>query len=575
METGKLEINVIQLYADREGHKCGYCNNPKGSCSFGTTIDNYPVDIYEKMMKDGWRRCGDYVYLPNLEKSCCKLYTCRLNVEDFKINKEQKKIMKRFRKYLSGEYELNKEKLKEKEGKKNDIEMKETDETKEKIEKILKDYLKQKLYIKIIEKYIKIDNSLLEQQLNELHVRKNTNKKLNFDYSIDFIYIINKIIESYNKKNNIKFDNINDLDLELFNDFKKYYNSNEELELFTKTGHINIIDKTKQKKKIEGNKIENKTENKIKKEKKPKKEKEKKMPEKYSFEYFPEIINEPEINLPLKHIYTCELTDNITIDNERLKIYQKYQIDIHKDPLDEITEERYNDSWGTSNLRDNIGIKIPKDFDKKVKHPEMYPKKYGTYNFIHRIDGKIVAVGIWDILPTCLSSVYLYYDTDYQFLDLGVFTAIREIEYVKSFHDLIDNNFKYYMMGFYCETVQKLRYKGFYEPTELLDRFTMNNVYLKDVQNLIKDGKNHKLCDKPINPNYKFMQKNEIDALVSKLMITFKEDNNSINLPLIVFLNACISKNYINRIIEDVKRFVEIIPLELFNKIKFIAKFSG
>ena len=570
-----LEVNVLRFNNDDKGHRCGYCKNETGSCSFGMTIDKYPVDIYENMMKDGWRRCGDYVYLPNIEKSCCKLYTCRLNVEDFKINKEQKKIMKRFRKYLSGEYELNKEKLKEKEGKKNDIEMKETDETKEKIEKILKDYLKQKLYIKIIEKYIKIDNSLLEQQLNELHVRKNTNKKLNFDYSIDFIYIINKIIESYNKKNNIKFDNINDLDLELFNDFKKYYNSNEELELFTKTGHINIIDKTKQKKKIEGNKIENKTENKIKKEKKPKKEKEKKMPEKYSFEYFPEIINEPEINLPLKHIYTCELTDNITIDNERLKIYQKYQIDIHKDPLDEITEERYNDSWGTSNLRDNIGIKFPKDFDKKVKHPEMYPKKYGTYNFIHRIDGKIVAVGIWDILPTCLSSVYLYYDTDYQFLDLGVFTAIREIEYVKSFHDLIDNNFKYYMMGFYCETVQKLRYKGFYEPTELLDRFTMNNVYLKDVQNLIKDGKNHKLCDKPINPNYKFMQKNEIDALVSKLMITFKEDNNSINLPLIVFLNACISKNYINRIIEDVKRFVEIIPLELFNKIKFIAKFSG
>ena len=577
MESENLEINIITLYADREGHKCGYCKNPKGSCSYGTTIDKYPVKIYEKMMKDGWRRCGDYVYLPNLEKSCCKLYTCRLNVEDFKINKEQKKIMKRFRKYLSGEYELNKEKLKEKEGNKNDIEMKETDETKEKIEKILKEYIKKKLYLQIIEKYIKIDNSLLEQKLNELHVRKNTNKKLNFDYSIDFIYIINQIIESCNKKNNIKFEKINNLDLELFNDFKKFYNSNEELELFTKTGHINIIDKTKPKNKIQENKIENKSENKIKekKEKKPKKEKEKKNVEKYSFEYFPEIINEPEINLPLKHIYTCELTDKIKIDDERLKIYQKYQIKIHNDPPDEITEERYNDAWGQSNLIDNIGIKLPKDLDKKVKHPEMYPKKYGTYNFIHRIDGKIVAVGIWDILPTCLSSVYLYYDTDYQFLDLGVFTAIREIEYVKSFHDLIDKNFKYYMMGFYCETVQKLRYKGFYEPTELLDRFTMNNVYLKDVQNLIKDGKNVKLCDKPINPNYKFMQKNEIDSFVSGLMITFKEDNNSIKIPLIVFLNACISKQYISRIFEDVKRFIEIIPKDLLNKIKFIAQFQG
>ena len=579
-----LDINIISLNNDQEGYKCGYCNNPKGSFSFGTSIKNYPVEIYEKMMKDGWRRCGDYVYIPNIEKSCCKLYTCRLNVEDFKINKEQKKIMKRFRKYLSGEYELNKEKLKEKE-KKSDVDQKVIDENKEKIENILKNYLKQKKYIQIIEKYIKIDNSLFEQKLNEVHVRKNINKKFNFDYSIDYIYVINKIIESYIKKNNIQFEDIKKLDLELFNDFKQFYNSkNEDLELFEKTGHINIIDKTKTKieNKIE-NKTENKTENKIenkkkdKKENKQKKEKEKKIEkisEKYYFEYFPEIINEPEINLPLKHIYTCELTDKIKIDKERLKIYQKYQINIHKDPLDEITEERYNDAWGQSNLIDNIGIKLPNDLNKKVKHPEMYPKKYGTYNFIHRIDGKIVAVGIWDILPTCLSSVYLYYDTDYQFLDLGVFTAIREIEYVKSFHNLIDNNFKYYMMGFYCETVQKLRYKGFYEPTELLDRYTMNYVYLKDVQNLIKDGKNHKLCDKPMNPNYKYMSKKQIDDYVNNSIITFKSRNGEFEVFLIEFITIYIVEKYIKVVIEQIKRFIEIIPLDLFNKIKFIAEFS-
>ena len=573
-EKSNLKINVIRFSNDDKGHECGYCKKENGSCSFGIVIDEYPVEIYEKMMKDGWRRCGDYVYIPNLEKSCCKLYTCRLNVEDFKINKDQKRVMKRFRKYLSGEYELNKEKVK-KEEKKNYNEKKIIDEIKERIENILKEYLKQKRYIKIIEKYIKLDNSIIEHKLSEIYVKKNTNKKLNFDYSIDYIYIINKIIESHIKKNNIKFDDIKKLDLDLFNDFKQFYNSkNEDLELFEKTGHINIIDKTKIK--IE-NKIENKTENKIenkienkkkdKKENKQKKEKVKKIEkisEKYSFEYFPEIINEPEINLPLKHIYTCELTDKIKIDKERLKIYQKYQINIHKDPLDEITEERYNDAWGQSNLIDNIGIKLPNDLNKKVKHPEMYPKKYGTYNFIHRIDGKIVAVGIWDILPTCLSSVYLYYDTDYQFLDLGVFTAIREIEYVKSFHNLIDNNFKYYMMGFYCETVQKLRYKGFYEPTELLDRYTMNYVYLKDVQNLIKDGKNHKLCDKPMNPNYKYMSKKQIDDYIEKLVIFVKKKSNFKEMPLNKF-------PYFDFIKNEIERFLEIIPLDLIDKIKFVV----
>ena len=580
----KLEINIIGFSNDNNGHKCGYCNKEDGSFSFGTTIIKYPVEIYEKMMLDGWRRCGNYVYIPNIEKSCCKLYTCKLNVLEFKINKEQKKVMKRFRKYLSGEYELNKDKTNQKDDKKKGhIEMKNIDEIKEKIEKILKEYLNKKQYIEIIEKYIKIDKNLLNDKLKELHVRTNTNKKFNFHYSIDLIYIINKIIETFTKKNNIKFDDIKKLDMDLFHNFKECYNSdNEELELFEKTGHINITDKTKPKKVtnvVENKIIEKKEKKEDKKKKKEKKEKNKekekeKLVEKYSFEYFPEIVNEPEINLPLKHTYTCELTDKIQIDDEKFKVYEKYQINIHKETHEETTKESFDRSWGKTNLIDNINIKLPNDLTQKTKHPELYPKKYGTYNFIHRIDGKIVAVGIWDILPTCLSSVYLYYDTDYQFLDLGVFTAIREIEYIKSFHDLIDNNFKYYTMGFYCETVQKLRYKGFYEPTQLLDRFTMNYVYLKDVQNIIKDGKVHKLSDKPNKTNYEYYPKDQINKYINDLNIVFKELGEETSMNMIFFLNMFISKKFIGMIIEQFKRFLEIIPLEILNIIKFIAEFD-
>ena len=33
--------------------------------------------------------------------------------------------------------------------------------------------------------------------------------------------------------------------------------------------------------------------------------------DKYIFDYFPEIVQEPEIYLPLKHTYTIELTNKI------------------------------------------------------------------------------------------------------------------------------------------------------------------------------------------------------------------------------------------------------------------------
>ena len=49
---------------------------------------------------------------------------------------------------------------------------------------------------------------------------------------------------------------------------------------------------------------------------------------------------------------------------------------------------------------------------------------------IHRIDGKIFAVGVIDTTPEALSSVYLFYDPDYEFLSPGTLCALREIEYI-------------------------------------------------------------------------------------------------------------------------------------------------
>ena len=531
----KLEINVLSFNNDNIKKDCGYCKSKiPGRYSFSFTADKFPVDIYDNMKKDGWGRCGDLIYFFNGEKSCCKFFASRLNALDFQIKKEQKKIMNRFEKYLTGEYELNKEKLKQKEQRK-ETNMKNIDELQKKIEKILTDYLKQKKYFQIIEKYIKIDNSLFVQKLNEIHVKKNINKKFNCDYSIDFIYVIIKIIESEIIKN---------LQLDLFNDFKKFYTSeNEDLELSDKTGHINIIDKTKLKKIIEKNKPK-----KIIEKNKPKKIIEKNKPKK--------IIekNKPEKHLPKKHKYTCELTDKILIDDEKFKVYEKYQKNILKSPKENITKEYYDEIFGKTNLIDNKGIQLPKDLD----NPEIYPKKYGTYNFIHRIDGKIIAVGVWDILPTSLCSVSLYYDPEYKFLDLGIYTAIKEIEYVQKFHDLIDNNFKYYSMGIYCETAQKLRYKGFFEPTEILDRYTMNYVYLKDVQKIISDGKNHILSKEKNNPNKKFMTEDEINKYINDLIEDFKKNKED---------------NYFkNEVIENTKRFIELVPTYLINQFKFIAK---
>ena len=57
--------------------------------------------------------------------------------------------------------------------------------------------------------------------------------------------------------------------------------------------------------------------------------------------------------------------------------------------------------------------------------------------------GRLICVGVLDYLPDCLSSVYLYYDTDFSFLNLGTYSAVMEI-YLSQ---LVKKPF--YYMGYY------------------------------------------------------------------------------------------------------------------------------
>lgn len=50
---------------------------------------------------------------------------------------------------------------------------------------------------------------------------------------------------------------------------------------------------------------------------------------------------------------------------------------------------------------------------------------YGSFHQQYILDGKIIAVGVIDILSNSTSSVYLYYDPAYSFLSLGTYSSLR------------------------------------------------------------------------------------------------------------------------------------------------------
>jgi len=181
---------------------------------------------------------------------------------------------------------------------------------------------------------------------------------------------------------------------------------------------------------------------------------------------------------------------------EIFELYKKYQVIVHKDSPEEITEASFSRFLVISPLRDNSTGKRSLGPEELLLSPEsapvlpsdslsssssaalsttqVFPYKYGTYHQLYRINGKLIAVGVIDILPSGLSSVYLFYDPDERHLVLGKVTALKEIEFCKFY------NLEYYYMGYYIHSCEKMRYKSEYAPSELMCPTTMKFFPLKE-----------------------------------------------------------------------------------------------
>ena len=53
------------------------------------------------------------------------------------------------------------------------------------------------------------------------------------------------------------------------------------------------------------------------------------------------------------------------------------------------------------------------------------PQGFGSFHQQYWLDDQLIAVGVLDVLPHCVSSVYLYYDPQYSFLSLGTYASLR------------------------------------------------------------------------------------------------------------------------------------------------------
>jgi len=106
------------------------------------------------------------------------------------------------------------------------------------------------------------------------------------------------------------------------------------------------------------------------------------------------------------------------------------------------------------------------------KHERTDPKHYYAsfvygheefgYEVLYFIKNRLVGVDLIDILPNGISSIYFYYDPDFDKQSLGTFSMLQQIKIAQ------ESELSWIYLGYYVKGCQSLEYKSRYKPYHVL-----------------------------------------------------------------------------------------------------------
>ncbi|QDS73562.1 hypothetical protein FKW77_001069 [Venturia effusa] len=157
------------------------------------------------------------------------------------------------------------------------------------------------------------------------------------------------------------------------------------------------------------------------------------------------------VKLPPEPAHKFEVSleaDDFT--NEKFELYKNYQHHVHHDALGSISPNGFKRFLCNSPLQ-------------RTSSSGYLPRKLGSFHQCYRLDGRLIAMAVLDLLPHCVSGVYFVYHSDFEQWSFGKISALREASLA------LEEGYRYYYMGYYIHSCQKMRYKNDYKPQMVLD----------------------------------------------------------------------------------------------------------
>ncbi|CAD8164673.1 unnamed protein product [Paramecium pentaurelia] len=463
-----IQLNSISI---KNETNCGYCNGGKSNklwVTSGFYCYKMKVDEYQQLMDRGWRRCGVYYYRPALAQSCCQAYALRVVASKFQLRLTHEKVLKRImrikpvvldnnnvplqqeqkdqiqnnaitdliKQQIQTDLDLSDLIILPKVGQQytfKSIQYKEEDHIKyfkyiiiNTLQKITKQQLNQTFAIEKEEHsnllYQNFINSISELQIYEILLIKGYLNKVESDWVfgcnlIPYIYSkITTILKNLNltflklEENNKYIELIQNQLLNLGFDFKI---SEQDHQLLIKTPQ------TLKEKILKSNVL-------------------------YYLQKFDFQSNHPQETQTKKHHQIQIKWVKAQFQDDSFEVYKKYQKSVHD--KERVSKMSY------------INFVCVDALDSQ---------ELGCWHMKYYLENQLIAVGVVDLLPQSVSSVYFFYDPDYKKYSLGVYGVLSEIEYIQK-KQISSPQLQYYYMGFYIMDSKKMAYKAEYTPCELL-----------------------------------------------------------------------------------------------------------
>ena len=226
------------------------------------------------------------------------------------------------------------------------------------------------------------------------------------------------------------------------------------------------------------------------------------------------------------HNYTIHLHRAMFTD-ELFDLYKRYELAVHKKERLKSNLTRFlcnsplYDSEKEPHIAANPMYFKTTNVDKFMhtfQDEGIYPEAKGTYHMYHRIDGKLVAVGVIDICNRFLNSAYFLYDPDFKFLNLGVVGAIREMEYMNMIIQNFNPSLTFYQLGEMVPCCPKVNYKTNYQPGVVICPRTKIDLLWADVKDMTQMYESLPIQDKQGLP---YLQLDDVsdDPLPHEMMV--------------------------------------------------------